>query len=116
MRSWLALIVAPSLALLAQAIMFALVTPSCMEQTRSLIHGVAAVFFVITAVLTVLAYTDWKRYGALPGQPPDSDEADPASTRRFVAMAATGVAALSTLVMLAMWIGVWVLWPCGQLH
>ena len=115
MRSWLALIAAPSLALLAQAIMFALVTPSCMEQTRAVIHAVAALFLAINAVLAVLAYGDWMRYGALPGQPPDSDEADPASTRRFVAIAATGVAALSALVVLAMWIGVWVLWPCGQL-
>ena len=40
MRIWLALLLAPSLALACQSIMYSLVTPSCSVQTRLWIHAV----------------------------------------------------------------------------
>lgn len=115
MRSWLALILAPSIVLAAQSVMYALVTPSCAQQTRVALHVVAAVGLGVVAVLGVLAWTQWSVRAGEAGQGgPDSDTGQPANTRRFVAAVATAVAALSCLVMIAMWLGVWVLWPCGQ--
>ena len=115
MKSWLALLASPTIALGAQSVMLALVEPSCANQTRGTIHAIAIASLLVTALFAVLAWREWKQYGALPGHPPDSDAGDPASTRRFVAVAATGVGVLSVLVVLGMWVGVFVLWPCGQL-
>ena len=55
MRIWLALLAAPSLALAAQSIMYALVTPSCSVQTRVAIHVVAAVSLALCVAFTLLA-------------------------------------------------------------
>jgi hypothetical protein len=116
MRTWLALILAPSLALAAQSIMLSLVSPSCQEQSRASIHGVALAAFVIAVILAVLAFGDWQSRAAESGESPDHDSDSPGSTRRFLAIVATGVATISAATILAMWFGVWVLWPCGQMH
>lgn len=109
MKSWPALIVAPLLALGCQAVMYALVTPSCSLQTRVLIHAVAAGSLLAVIVLTLLALREWQQStGVLP--PIGSDA--PHNTRRFLAAAATAMGALSSLVILVMWMGVWVLSPC----
>ncbi len=42
----------------------------------------------------------------------DSDLADPLSTRRILVAAAMAAAGLSCLVIVAMWMGVWLLSPC----
>ena len=112
MRSWFALILAPSIALAVQSVMYALVTPSCASQSRVAMHASAAVALVIVTVLAVLAYSDWTVHHAEPGSVPDSDAGDPRSARRFLAIVATAVASLSALVVLAMWFGLWVLSPC----
>jgi hypothetical protein len=114
MRIWLALIAAPSLALACQAILYALVTPSCSLQTRLLLHAVGAGSLLIGVVLTWLARAEWARRAlALPGGP-DHDSATPSNTRRFLAATATAVGALSCLTILTMWMAVWVLSPCWQ--
>jgi hypothetical protein len=112
MRSWFALVLAPSIALVVQSVMFALVTPSCATQSRFALHASAAVALAAVVVLAVLAYSDWSVHHAQPGAVPDSDAGDPRSTRRFLAIVATAVASLSALVVLAMWFGLWVLSPC----
>lgn len=113
MRIFLALILAPSLALAAQSGMLSLVTPSCSIQTRVGVHAVAIVCLALSVIFTLLARAEWTQLasGIAPG--PDSDVAAPASVRRFLAAVATAVGALSSLVILAMWFAGWVLSPCS---
>jgi heme/copper-type cytochrome/quinol oxidase subunit 3 len=114
MRIWLALLVAPSLALAAQSIMFALVTPSCSIQTRVTIHAVGLITLALAALFTVMARAEWSRLAIASPQGPDNDTASPQNVRRFLAVVATAVAALSSLVILMMWFAGWVLSPCSQ--
>lgn len=109
MKIWLALVAAPLLALACQLAMYALVTPSCSFQTDVLIHAVAATSLIAAIVMTVLAWREWRQAtGVLP--PMDSDA--PHNTHRFLAASASALGALSALVILVMWMGVWVLSPC----
>jgi hypothetical protein len=112
MRTFFALVVAPSIALACQSIMFALVTPSCSVQTSLLLHVVGAASLAAAAVLALLARGDWLSGGRLVAGGPDSDLPDPLNARRFLAVVATAVAALSALVILMMWLAAWVLSPC----
>jgi hypothetical protein len=112
MRIWLALLIAPSLALAAQSAMFALVTPSCSVQTRLAIHGVAFVALALSVVFTLLARGDWLHHAQAAPQGPDSDEPDRATSRRFLAVVATAIGALSSFVIFTMWVAAWVLSPC----
>src|SRR5215207_481347 len=112
MRTFLALIAAPSIALACQSIMFALVTPSCSIQTRLLVHLVGAASLAAAALLALLARGDWLSRERLLAGGPDSDTPDPLNARRFLAAVATAVAALSALVILMMWLAAWVLSPC----
>jgi hypothetical protein len=112
MKIWLALLAAPSLALAAQLAMFALVTPSCSVQTRLAIHGVAVVALALAVVFTLLARGDWLQHARGAPEGPDSDEADVATSRRFLAVVATAVGALSAFVIFTMWVAAWVLSPC----
>jgi heme/copper-type cytochrome/quinol oxidase subunit 3 len=114
MRIWLALLVAPSLALAAQSIMYSLVTPSCSIQTRVTIHAVGLLTVALAALFTVLARAEWSRLAATSPQGPDNDTAAPQNVRRFLAVVATAVGGLSTLVILTMWFAGWVLSPCAQ--
>jgi hypothetical protein len=114
MRTWFALIFAPSIALAVQSVMYALVTPSCSTQTRVGIHGSAAVALLAAVALTALAWSDWRARSVTLPQGPDCDHGDPTSSRRFLAVVATAVAAISCLVILAMWVGAWVLSPCSE--
>ncbi|HWI84007.1 hypothetical protein [Ramlibacter sp.] len=112
MRIWLALLIAPSLALAAQSMMYSLVTPACSVQTRVLVHAVAVVCLVLALAFTLMARAEWSRLApAAPGGP-DSDLAQPDSVRRFLAAVATAVGAISSLVILTMWFAGWVLSPC----
>jgi hypothetical protein len=108
MRIWLALLAAPSLALAAQSIMYALVTPSCSVQTRVAIHAVAAVSLLLCVAFTLMARSAGApvRFGA------DHDDGEAPTTRHFLAIVAACVGAISSLVVVAMWIGAWVLSPC----
>jgi len=112
MRIWLALLIAPSLALACQSIMYSLVTPSCSVQTRVLIHAVALACLALAALFTLMARGDWRRFAMAAPQGPDHDGADRPSSRRFLAVVATAVGGLSVLVILMMWIAAWVLSPC----
>jgi hypothetical protein len=108
MRIWLALLVSPSLALAAQSIMFSLVTPSCSHQTRVVIHVVAGIALLLSIAFTLLA----RDAGAPLRFAADDDSADPPMTRHFLAVVATAVGVISSLVIVGMWIAAWVLSPC----
>jgi hypothetical protein len=111
MKSWLALVVAPSVALATQSVLYSMVTPSCGSQTRLQLHLVAAVALAIVAVFGVLAFGESSLKRGEPASR-DSDEGHPHVRRRFLADAASAVAGLSALVILAMWFALWVLTPC----
>lgn len=108
MRIWLALIVAPALALACQSAMYALVTPACSIQTRVAIHAVAAVSLLLCVVFALMARAAGApvRFGA------DEDSGEPPATRHFLGVVATAASALSALVVLAMWVATWILSPC----
>ncbi|MBC5764688.1 hypothetical protein [Ramlibacter albus] len=114
MRTLLALIITPSIALGIQSVLYALVTPSCAAQSRVWLHLSAAAALLVSVVLAALAWSEWFSYAATLRGTPDSVAGDPRSTRRFLAAAATGVAVLSCLVILMMWSGTWVLSPCSE--
>ena len=111
MPTFLALIVAPSLALACQSLMYALVGPSCSTQTRFAIHAVAAVCLAVTVGLALLAWRHWVAQSEAASSR-DRQTQGIGETRRFLAAAATAVASLSSLVVLMMWFGAWVLSPC----
>ena len=112
MRIWLALLVAPSLALACQTFMYSLVTPSCSLQTRVLIHAVAFASLALALLFTLMARGHWRSIALAAPHGPDHDAADRPTSRRFLAVVATAVGALSVLVILMMWIAAWVLSPC----
>lgn len=112
MRTFLGLIVAPSLALACQSAMFSLVTPSCSVQTRVAIHAVAFAVLAIELLFTLLAWRDWSLHRAAAGGRDESTQGA-SETRRFLAASATAVAALSSLLVVVMWFAAWALSPCS---
>lgn len=113
-KGWLATVVAPVVALAAQSVMYSLVTPACSRQAELMIHVVAAVSLVIVLVLAVVAYGESTVHRGAP-RSHDNDDAAGGAPSRFLATVGTAVAALSALVILGMWLGVWVLSPCDLL-
>jgi hypothetical protein len=114
MRTWPALLVAPTLALACQSAMYALVTPSCSMQTRVAIHVVAFGSLALSALFTLMALAEWRRGSLASAHGPDNDGADRRTSRAFLAAVAAAVGAISSLVILTMWITAWVLSPCWQ--
>jgi hypothetical protein len=111
MKSWLALVVSPTIALATQSTLYSMVTPSCSAQTRLQLHLAAAVALAIVVVMGVLAFGEASLHRGEPVSH-DSDEGHVHARRRFLAHMASAVAALSALVILGMWFALWVLTPC----
>jgi len=115
MTVWPALLLAPLLALGHLSLAYALVTPSCARQDGLTLHGLAVLSLLASLFMTWLAWRTWRR---LP--PPDEassrvSHADASHADRrqpFLALVATLTGALSTLVIVAMWLPVWLLPPC----
>ena len=122
MLSWPALLLAPLVALSELSIAYALVSPSCASQDRTLLHAVAAVSLFLVLAMTVLAWREWHTDGSGNGLDARqrvtlptvtrADSAEAAERPRFVAQIAVVVGALSALVSIALWLPVWVLSPC----
>jgi len=110
-KSWLGLVLAPTVALATQSILYSMVTPSCGAQVRLHLHLVAAVALLIAAVLAVLAFAESSLHRGDPASP-DHDGAHHPVPRRFLADCAAAVSGLSCLVILGMWFAMWVLGPC----
>ena len=108
MRIWLALIVAPLLALGDQAIAFALVGPGCAGQTTTMLHLSHALFLAFTTIVTVGAWRRW-----LETAPARVTHPDGAVQRHFLAGVATTVAAFSAVAIAAMWLPTWLISPCA---
>ena len=106
MRVWLALLIAPLLALSDQGVGLSMATWACAHQHGDWMHAVHFVFLVAAAAATFLAWQGLHataRAGA-------HDEAR--ARRRFLAGLALATGAFSTLVIVALWAPNWVLSPC----
>jgi hypothetical protein len=106
MRIWLALLIAPILALTDQSIAFAMTGWACANQQELAMHGVHVLFLAATLAITIAALGPWRatlrakmRNEAL-------------ARRHFLAGLATASGALSALVIAAMWVPNWILSPC----
>ncbi|HEY9024744.1 MAG TPA: hypothetical protein VIO33_22960 [Burkholderiaceae bacterium] len=98
--SWPALLLAPLLALLEQALAYALSTPLCQRQMGPWLHLVPAVSLVLVLVCSALALVDWRRRA---GQP----------AGRFISGVSLGMGALCALTIAAMWVPIGWLSPCA---
>jgi hypothetical protein len=108
MKTWLGLLVAPALVLGAQSADYALVQFACRWGTRAPLNAVSAVAFVLCATATALAYRKWRATAA-----PFAASYDTRAARgACLALAATVVGALSTLIQVTMWFPQWLLSPC----
>jgi hypothetical protein len=113
MPNWPALLVAPSLALTNLSVTYALVTPSCTRQSMLAPNLVSAVFLLACIWMSWCAWRNWR--ADRPAEGPSAGDSDAAPARpSFVALVATMVGALSSLVVLAQWFPQWVLSPCAS--
>src|SRR5436190_22168679 len=106
MNIWLALLVAPTLALADQVIAYAAVGWSCAHERAVVVHAIHALFLVAAAASVLPAWRLWKATRA------DADEAG--QRRHFLGGMAIASGALSVLVIAAMWMPTWVIGPCIQ--
>lgn len=104
--SWPGLLVAPLLALADQGVAYAMVEWSCRTQQAAVGHFVHLAFLVLTLATAWMAWREWAPR-PLPG-----DAGDARSRTSFLAMMAVATAALSALVIAAMWLPQWFLSPC----
>jgi hypothetical protein len=107
MRIWLALIVAPLLALADQAVAFSLVGWACAHQSPVLLHASHAVFLALATATAVTGCLHWRETSSVAAGTPEA-----ARQVRFLAGIATTVASLSALAIVAMWIPTWMISSC----
>ena len=108
MPNWPALVLAPSVALANTAIAYALVSPSCAQQDVTTLHLVTIASLLACALFTFGAYLNWQGARVLAGPQEAPDQA----RRRFLSQVATLCGLLSTLVVLAEWLPVFMVSPC----
>ena len=106
MSTWIALIVAPLLALTDQTVAFALVHWACAHQSTWVVHLSHAIFLTIAATAAAGACQRWRETAISAGT------AEATVQFRFLAGLAMMVAMLSAIVILAMWIPTWMISPC----
>jgi hypothetical protein len=106
MRTWIALIVAPLLALTDQTVAFALVHWACAQQSIWVVHLAHVVFLALAAGAAVGAWLRWRETAISAG----SGEAT--VQFHFLAGVAMMVALLSTLAIMAMWLPTWMISSC----
>ena len=106
MRTWVALFVAPLLALTDQAIALALVPWACAHQSTWVVHLSHASFLAAATAAAVGAWLRWRETAIT------SASGEATLQFHFLAGIAMTVAALSTVAIAAMWIPTWMISPC----
>jgi hypothetical protein len=106
MRTWLALLVAPVLALTDQGVAYALASWVCAGTSRWALHLPHALLLAATLTATLLAWTAWRAIA------PGDDGRGVLARRRLMAGAAIASGAFSSLVIVALWIPGWLISPC----
>ncbi len=107
MRIWFALIVAPLLALIDQAIALSLVHWACAHQSTALLHASHTLFLATTMAAAFAAWRRWRETALIPVK-----DRDATVQRHFLAGVAMAVAALSATAIAAMWIPTWMISSC----
>ena len=106
MWMWPALLLSPTLALTNLSLTYAMVTPACENQSVSALHVVALASLLLSVIFTIMAW-----YQRL--QLSSTLASDAAINRQlFLATTASLVGLLSSLVIAAQWVPIWVLSPC----
>lgn len=106
MRIWFALLAVPALALIDQSVSYATAIWACSHQNAFAVHAVHSVFLIIALAGALAAWQAWRQAASV------EMHNETLARRRFVAGLATGSAALSVLVIVAMWAVTWVLRAC----
>lgn len=106
--NWLALLGTPSLALTVLTINYAAVTPACEQQANMKLHLVAAAGLLLSLLLSWLAWRNLRQVG----ERPDNSRRT-ADRKRLIAKVAVMVGLLSSLVIVAQWLPIWLLSPCA---
>jgi len=110
MRIWPALLLAPLMALADQLVAFAIVGWACAQGRPVIVHAVHAAFLVAAAATLPAAWREWKRGRACSASA--SAGAGAGERKSFLAILAVGSAALSVLVIAALWLPTWLIAPC----
>jgi hypothetical protein len=106
MRIWIALLVAPVLALTDQSVAYSVVSWACAHQNGYAVHLVHLSFLVVTSLCAVIA---WRGRQAAAR----ANAHDAAFERmNFLLPLATASAALSALSVAAMWLPTWLIASC----
>ena len=106
MRIWVALILAPLLALTDQTVAFALVHWACAHQSTWVVHLSHMVFLALAAAAAIGAWLRWRKTVVSAGT------GEATIQFRFLAGVAMMVALLSALAIIAMWIPTWMISSC----
>ena len=106
MRIWVALLVAPLLALTDQSVAFAVVGWACAHQSAYAIHVVHLLFLLLTAACAVFAAWQWRAAARA-----DAD-GESVARARFLVPLATASAVFSVLAIAAMWLPTWLIASC----
>jgi len=104
MRTWPALLLAPTLALADQLFAFAILGWACAKGWPFVVHAVHVAFLAGAAATLPSAWHAWKQTRAA--------RAAPGERESFLAGLAVGSAALSVLVIAAMSLPTWLISPC----
>src|SRR5690606_8687603 len=91
---WLALVITPILALTNLAIVYALVSPACEDQSSAVLHAVSIGSLALSLLLTIMAWRQWQKYSILPSRPEDDADA----RKKFLPAVASMAGLLTTLV------------------
>ena len=108
MAVWLALLAAPSVMLTNLSVSYALSAHACNPRIALPLHASSAISAAIALILSFVAAANWRQR---PAQR-DLHEMLPLTEGTFVPAVATAVAALSSLVIFAQWLAVWILPHC----
>jgi hypothetical protein len=106
MRIWVALLVAPVLALTDQTVAFALVHWACAHQSAWAVHLSHGIFLVLTLAASAAAWVEWRESAVAAGT------RDATLQAHFLAGVAMTVAMLAAVAIVAMWIATWMISSC----
>jgi hypothetical protein len=106
MHIWPAILLAPLLVLVDQSVTYAMVGWACRSQHELPIHAVHAFFFLATVATMIAPFKVLETHPIHSFMGSEDDGPD------VLAITAIGVALLSALTILAMWLPQWFLSPC----
>jgi len=111
MKTWLALLGAPSIVLGCLSVNYALVMSACRLGGHALLDGVSGASLLVCVAATLLAWQRWRDARRTLGLP-TPDAGDRPARAGFIAAVAAGVGALSVLSVIAISIPQWLLSAC----